>query len=232
MRIEEWKKIFVSIYILTVILILTPLLIKNISITTEKFLSLGILGQNNQIEQYFPRNNPVIQINQNMNWSIYISNNYNEVKYLSIYVKLLNETSKAPNTIDSSPSISPIIYSRELIVLNGQEILLPFNWSLLKYEIEGEDIILNDLIINNDLISDLDIKGNRFRLIFELWVFDENNKEFKFNWYNENNINHCSWNQAATVLLERGLEVQQTEDDDRESVQRASAAFDELVGWA
>ena len=42
--------------------------------------------------------------------------------------------------------------------------------------------------------------------------------------------NRLSWDQAATALLKRGLEAQPTEDDDRESIQRASAAFDELVG--
>jgi len=195
MRINEWKKIFISIYILTVILILTPLFINNLSIPTEKFLSLGILGQNNQIEQYFPGNNPVILINQNMNWNIYLSNSYNEAKYLSIYVKLLNESSKGPNTIDCSPSTYPIVYSKELIVLNDQEVLIPFSWSLSKYEITDEDLTLTELIINNVIISDLDITGDRFRLIFELWVFDENNNEFTFNWYDEDKMNHCSWNQ-------------------------------------
>jgi hypothetical protein len=180
----------------------SPLFDNNFSIPSEKFFSLGILGQNNQIEQYFPKNKPEIQINQSMEWNIYLSNNYDEAKYLAIYVKLLNETMNPPNTIACSPSSSPILYSKELIVLKDQEMLLPFNWSLIEYEITDESIIINDLLINDELMSGLNINGNRFRIIFELWVFNENTSEFTFNWYDADNVNHCSWNQIWFYVRE------------------------------
>lgn len=195
MSIKRWNRLLIIIYVLIVILIFSPLFDNDLSIPSEKFFSLGILGQNNQLEQYFPKNKPEIQINQSMEWSIYISNNYEETKYLAIYVKLINETMNQPNTISCSPSSSPILYSKELIVLKDQEMLLPFNWSLIDYEITDESIILLDLIINGELLSDLNVNGNRFRMIFELWVFNENTSEFTFNWYDEDNVNHCSWNQ-------------------------------------
>ena len=120
----------------------------------------------------------------------------------AIYVKLINETMNPPNTIVCSPSSSPILFSKELIVLKDQELLLPFNWSLMDYETTDEGIILFDILINDELMSDLNINGNRFRIIFELWVFNENTSEFTFNWYDADNVNHCSWNQIWFYVKE------------------------------
>ena len=114
---------------------------------------------------------------------------------MSIRVKIINNTIPSPNSISCDPSPSNTIYEFNRIVERGQKIFIPFNWSIINYEIVNEKPIILELLLNNNTLNNLSINGERFRIIFELWVFNEDSNDFEFAWINEDLSNQCAWNQ-------------------------------------
>jgi hypothetical protein len=80
--------------------------------------------------------------------------------------------------------------------MNDETWIYPLSWSILNIN-ETEDYFqiqkfyINDIYFETNIIT---LNGMNYRIIFELWIFDENTNKFLFGWKNKNEYD-CVWNQ-------------------------------------
>jgi hypothetical protein len=162
----------------------------------EIFFVMAILGPYQTADQYYPMNDPNIGLNTPLSWHLYLHNRMNQTQSVRVKVKLLNSTLQSPNSSLGIPSpASTVIEITQLLTVNETRIY-PFLWQITDIVYTEDSIILNELQINDSYIraNSISTNSNSFRLVFELWLFDEKSQQFEFNrTYLEKSL--CVWNQ-------------------------------------
>jgi hypothetical protein len=159
-------------------------------------MEMAVLNDVLVAENYYPDNDPNLEIQENVNWNLYVRNNMGQPQYVSILIKVSNTTANPPNSTTCTPTLLPEVYKISRILLDNETWIEPISWALLNYTTNDEDVILNQILINAERFE-LNIKArnqNDFRIIFELWLFNESSKYFEFSW-EQNEEKHCAWNQ-------------------------------------
>jgi hypothetical protein len=196
MNLDKWSRIFVSVCIILVLtacyLIVTAYLSENI----EPFFALAVLGEEGMAEHYFPDDDPNIKVGEEVHWFLYLYNHMGEAKYVAVMMKLLNSTMLAPNSTSCSPSTANLVFEVKHVLLDNETWLYPFNWSLLEVNEERESISIERLMINGEVFQiDVDaFHDYSFRVVLELWLYDESSEDFIFGWSSGKEL-HCAWNQ-------------------------------------
>ncbi|MGD0805030.1 MAG: hypothetical protein ABSA11_13270 [Candidatus Bathyarchaeia archaeon] len=216
MKFNEIKilTILVSIFIITIIWITYLRGVININ-KENQFLAMGIIGNNNTIENYYSNNNTEIKLGSNNHWNISVTNNMDNIQYLDIKVKILpyNETLQAlsplPNSASLSPSPATTIYNIPFFITKGSTVYHNFTWSIenpskITYN-DNTSIGISTIInINNSkypvdlslpIIPNIPDENNFVysRIVFELWTFNENTNTFSF--VINTPTKSCVWNQ-------------------------------------
>lgn len=159
----------------------------------EYFFELGLLGAEGRAEGYFPDDNSSIFVGTPMSWQIYVHNHMGREQDVSIRVKILNSTMQAPDDREHVPSPEPYFLEIPVSLSIDETVLVPFSWSVLDAEYVNGTVV-NGLIVNDEFV-DVDVKSvpdSRFRIVFELWVYDESSGEFVFGWYSKDEFYSAS----------------------------------------
>ncbi len=150
----------------------------------ERFFELGLLGRNKMAEDYYPGNASSVGVGENVTWLIHIHNYMWSDQDVSIRVKLLNSTMQVPDDRGHEPSPYPALFELPLSLSIDETLLIPFSWSILEADLQNESALIRRLMVNNQTFdvhvgafSDL-----RFRLVFELWIYDQSSGEYLFSW--------------------------------------------------
>jgi hypothetical protein len=210
MRLNEIKLITIIVSIFIISLIWIPHIRSIINTNKDQFVSIGIIGNNNSIENYYLGNDTEIYFGTDNYWNISITNNMNYIEYLEIRVKILSYNDKLPDSTTLSSSSAKTIYNIPLFLAQGATTYKNFTWSIAKpnniSSIENNPVEISTIItINNSkypLILTLPhaIENNYVysRIVFELWAFDEttNNISFVINTPKKT----CIWNQIFFKL--------------------------------
>jgi len=207
MNLDDWRDVFLSIstiIIIGIILQFVMLYIPTKQKGVELFISMGILGNEGKIGNYFPENNPTIELGEKLNWTLYIHNRMGEAKYVFIKFKLFlfNSSIQSPNSTLFSPSPAPSFYEIKHVILYNETWLYPITWSIQNVsnlnKTEITSIILNDVKYPTSVSISKDFKAH-LCLVFELGVYDEASKEFRFQWMSNNEVKRV-WNQIIFTL--------------------------------
>ena len=180
---------------LVLILIVAIATLNNIWIRSEeKFFELSILGKNEIADEYYPNRNSTIEVNSQVSWYLHTSNHMGSLQKISIRVKLLNSTMEPPN--DQTHTPSPFDSFIELpISLDVDDVqLIPFSWSILEAVSQNDSIIIKSLMVNDqtfDVYVSTD-SGSLFRMIFEIWFYDQSTQEYTFKWDSGKNFSSTS----------------------------------------
>jgi len=169
----------------------------------EKFLALALLGEKGNADEYYPNNDMNIDIGEKVRWNIYVYNHMGESKYIAIRVKLVNSKLSPPNSTSCSPTPSQIDYEIRHVLLNNETWQHPFEWVILNIKQSNDSISITRLKVNSEFLN-VDVNGNigeSFRLIFELWVYDEESEDFQFGWVLDQKKSRCAWNQVWFNVL-------------------------------
>jgi len=163
----------------------------------EQFFALGILGSNKMAEHYYPNDNPNITLNTPVQWYLYLYNHMSEAQYIIIKVKLLNSTTPPPNSTSCTPSSQPAFTEIRRALTDNETLETQFTWSIKETQKEGGSTIIKELTVNDNPVTGINAyatSGINYRIIFELWTYNENTQQFEFGW-RSGNERRCAWTQ-------------------------------------
>lgn len=149
-----------------------------------QFIELGLLGKNKLASDYFSDANSTVSIGSQVNWYIYLHNHMVNPQNVIIKVKLLNSTMKVPNDQDHEPSPFTPFTELSFFLSRNETLIVPFSWSISEIVLEDDSIMLNRLTYNDQTVR-VDVStlsSSFFRMVFELWVYDQFSQEYQFGW--------------------------------------------------
>jgi hypothetical protein len=152
----------------------------------EQFFQFYVLGANHLAADYYPSNNSDIRLAEPVKWYIGVTDLMGNVQFVSIRVKLGNETISPPNDTEGLPSPAPLVTEFMRFIQNNEAWELPFVWQISNFSSINDSTRILELQINNQTFSVPDSwarSGHNFRLIFELWVWNVDTAGLEFGWY-------------------------------------------------
>jgi len=196
MSLDDWHLLFVSVCLILVLTVCAPLVVALMPSREEPFLALAVLGEEGMAEHYYPDNDLKIGVGDEIHWTVYLYNHMGESQYVAIKVKLLNATMLLPNSTSNTPSPAPVIYEVRRVLLNNETWMFPFSWAVLNVEQDGAPLYIRSLSVNGKTIETNTgaMHELNYRLVLELWVYDEDIGDLRFGWVYYNEI-RCAWNQ-------------------------------------
>jgi len=148
----------------------------------ERFIEFGLLGKNKTAEEYFPNDNPILQVGDSINWFIYVHNHLGFSKNVSIRIKIVNSLLDVLNANKNEPSSQPTLIELPLFLSVDETNFVPFSWTILETSHNDTLVILKQLLINDQIVY-LDLPASpesSFSLIFELWSYDQDSGEYHY----------------------------------------------------
>jgi hypothetical protein len=196
MSLDDWHLVFVSVCLVLVLGACAPVAMAYLPRRGEPFMALAVLGEEGMAEKYYPGDDPSIGVGEEVHWTLYLYNHMGEVRYVAVRVKLLNSTMSSPNSTSCSPSPAPVVYEVRRILLDNETWLYPLDWSLTDVGGDGGLVSIEGLMMNGEAFqTDAEsVHGYNFRVVLELWTYDEASEGFIFGWASGEE-SHCVWNQ-------------------------------------
>jgi len=200
-RFREYQSFF-TICVLVLILIVAVAVVSAFwPKYEERFFELGLLGEGKKAEDYYPSNDPNIGNDTSVRWYIYVHNHMGSAQNVLIRAKLLNSTLQGPDTSERRPSERGAFFEFPLALTTDETLLLPFFWRISEVIPRGDSIVITRLVVNNASL-DLNkmnlnisaVSGYSFRMVFELWVYNEVSGDFEFSWKSKQE-SYCAWSQ-------------------------------------
>lgn len=163
----------------------------------EMFMSLSTLGSNMKASDYYPDGRPDIGLGDNVRWYIQVYNNMGNTEYIAVRVKILNSEQEAPDDNMHTPSSVEHVYEFRNVIGKGETITIPFEWSIASILSIGNEKVIKEMVINGDKVevNASTVEGKNFRIVFELWRYNPDSKEFEFSWLDSLNNKRSVWNQ-------------------------------------
>jgi hypothetical protein len=196
LTLDDYKLVFSTISFILILLCTAPIINSIIPENKETYVVMAILGPQRTADQYYPMNNPNIELRTPLNWHLFLYNHMNRTQYILVKVKLLNSTLQSPNSSLGipSPEFSIIEITRFLTV--NETWIHPIYWQISEVTVNEDTVVLNEVIINDSPIqvNTIATNGKNFRLVFELWLFNERSQEFNFT-QTYLGKETCVWNQ-------------------------------------
>ena len=148
----------------------------------EYFFELALLGEDGMAENYFPDDNSSIYLGTPVFWYIYLHNHMGADEKVVVRVKILNSTMLAPDDQGHIPSFELPVMSVPVSLSVDETVLVPFSWSVLDIDYQN-GTILKELIVNNENFKfNVRSQDDKFRIVFELWVYDQETSDYIFRW--------------------------------------------------
>jgi hypothetical protein len=203
-KFNDYRTLFVTVSLVFILISTVPIISRVMPVNTESFFVMRVLGENMMLEQYYPNDNPNIQVGSLVRWHVGVYNYMGSVQYVAVRVKLLNSTLSSPDSDGCVPSGVPAFFEFRHVLVNNETWIFPFYWNISETDYQGNVIIINEIVVN-DVALRLDasaVSGSNFRMVFELWVYNDAMHDFEFAW-KSGQEDRCVWNQIwfnATLL--------------------------------
>ncbi|EMR72943.1 Protein of unknown function (DUF1616) [Thaumarchaeota archaeon SCGC AB-539-E09] len=196
MKLDDWRIVFIASTLILILLVFAPVFGLFLPKSGEKFLALAVLGEGGMAENYYPNDDPELEVGEKVHWSIYMYNHMGSVQYVAVRCKLIDSTISSPNSTSCDPFPVSHIYEIRKIMNKNETWLYPLEWSLAKVtEYDGqtsiEGVNINGIHVDTDAASQ---SRYNFRMAMELWVYDSTEGRFEFGW-KAGEERRCAWNQ-------------------------------------
>ena len=191
MKLSEELRISMVVFIVVVLVASTVMYVG--FTPRERFFQIYVLGEDGKAERYYPNDDPNVKVGTPVRWFIGVQNSMGRAEYVSIRVKLGNETTLAPSSENCTAANLPTLVEYHKALTDGETWLFTFNWAISEISQEGETTYIT-LDVNGDPIaSKIDVReGLSNRLIFELWSYNEASNDFEFGW-TDIGEKRCAW---------------------------------------
>jgi hypothetical protein len=187
MKIKQYKFLILSIFLISALIVASPVLQQLIfNPQTEHLTELSLLGKNHQT--IYPAN-----VTKNENYRLYIDakNHLGTCAYYRLDVKFRNITQSAPDSFNHTQSGLSPLGSLTFFINNEDTIELPIDISF-QYDLNPKNgsfldmkkITLNGAIVNatqTTIIRDPKTWAFYGNLFFELWLYNDTANAFEYN---------------------------------------------------
>jgi len=180
---EGWR--LVSIFISALMIFSTIAYLWMTPRPKEQFFQFYILGKEKMISDYYPGETGEIPLSTPVKWYLGVTNFMGSIQYILVKVKLGNAHTIPPNETTGTPADAPVIYEFRSFLSDNETWEFPFFWEISDYRVEDNNVYIS-LVINNKSVGFAEIgaeEGRNFRMIFELWIYNQENGDFSFGWY-------------------------------------------------
>ena len=169
----------------------------------ERFFEFGLLGKDKLAEGYYPNDNSSLKLGSQINWHIYIHNHIGSFQNVIVKVKLVNSMMDLPNDRDNEPSPFDPIAEFPLSLSVNDTLFVPFSWSIVEAISQKNSTILKQLMVNDQIVEvNVPASSNSFfRMVFELWVYDQSSQTYTFGWESGQELSSSSIHIAFRVTL-------------------------------
>ena len=185
MKLADYKLIFVAVGLIGVLLIASPAIAGAIRLPAgEAFSELYLLGPEKMAQNY-PFN---IVVGQNYSVYVAVGNHLGSLAYYEVFVKLANGTDPFPNSTLATPSLLQPLYDYRFTIKDNA------TWQdLLTFKVTDATTTPTDATINTLQINDQTLNIDKttswntntttytYRLIFELWLYNQQTQTTEFN---------------------------------------------------
>lgn len=183
MRLSEKSKQSLTIVIISTLIFLMLWLASISPESKEQYINLYVLDKERTTKGLYPSNNSNIPVGTTVEWLIGIQNLMDKTEYVSLKIKLGNETHPNPDIINYTLTTNEldVITEFQQVVKKEERYEIPFFWYISQISVIGNhyQLVLN--INNQEFECDVTaVDGHNFRLIFELWRFDQVTQDFIF----------------------------------------------------
>lgn len=184
MKLNDYKHLFITIGLIGVLFIASPVLVELISFPSgEQFSEIFIIGSDNRVTS-IPFN-----IKSNTSYSVYlgIGNHLDKSAYYLCYIKFRNHTDSLLNVTKDTSSLLKPLYEYRIFVPKGSNQVLPLIFSLPRVTFSNnlsfvETLRINNISVNSNITSAIDPANNCYYYQFyvELWKFEPTAQEFQY----------------------------------------------------
>jgi len=182
---QNRRELFV-VFIVLLLIFETAAYIATTPRPTEQFFQLYVLGANHLTTDYYPNGNPNIRLRDSVRWYLGAANSMGNVQLIAIRVKLGNQSINPPNTQQSLPSPAPVICEFTRFLANNETWEIPVVWQITNASTVGGSTRILQMHINNSTYTLQDVSarnGYNFRVIIELYSWDDQAGSFQFGWF-------------------------------------------------
>lgn len=170
----------------------------------DRFFELGLLGKDKMAKDYYLNNTSSLTLGSQIDWFIFVNNHIGSAQNVIVKVKLVNSTIDLPNDLDNQPCPFDSIAEFPFSISTNASLVVPFSWIIVEAISQKNSTIIKQLIVNDQIVevNVSDFSNSFFRMVFELWVYNESLQEYEFGWESEKGLSSSSINMAFRVTLE------------------------------
>jgi hypothetical protein len=194
---RTWK-LFIAVFLISLPLIYGLNAIAAIPGSYDQYLALYTLGSGGLTEQYFPKGASNILPGTQLSWYVGVYNHMGGVRLVKVEFKLLNDTMQGPSQVNGAPSQRSAFFEETHLLLANETWTVPFTWSVDNATETLDGTMINSIMFNTQLLTDnvqlFALHGFNFRMVVELWVYDEAAGNYSFQWNGNGNL-EVAWNQ-------------------------------------
>jgi hypothetical protein len=196
-KILKSRKFLITFGLLAAVFCPIAALASQIKDTHDPYLALTLLNSDMKIGNYFANN--TISEQDNSAWYLDVQNGMDKTEYVAVKIKLLNSTQLSPDDMTNSPSPERELVEYRQALSPYSHWQKPLNWTVLSMTKVDNDTTINKMKINDQIIDNLDIhavEGKDFRIVIELWKYENDTGDFAFSWHDNSGEIRSVWNQV------------------------------------
>ena len=172
----------------------------------DEYLALFTLGATGTAENYFPGDAVNILPGDHISWYIGVYNHMGSVQLVKVVFKLLNATMQGPDQLNNTPSTRAGFSEKTRLLVSNETWTIPLSWSILNATetrtptaLLANFTAIHSILFNGDVNSEnVEVQathGYNYRIVIELWVYDETAGSYSFVW-SSNGVKRSAWNQV------------------------------------
>ena len=195
----RYIKLFLSVFLISLAIISTLDLLSKVHTPPDEFLALFTLGATRKAELYFPGDRTDILQNTRISWYVGVYNHMGSVQLVKVVFKILNSSMLGPDSLNNTAAVRAPFYEEARLLLANETWVIPVSWSVLNATRTGNTTSIHSLVFNGETLrGNVEVQADRgynFRIVLELWVYDERAGTYSFVWLGNGEEQHAAWNQ-------------------------------------
>jgi hypothetical protein len=196
LKLEHYRYIIIAVSLVLIVVIVSSAFTELFSFQsgTESFSDFWLLNHY-QVAEGYPFN---LTVGEDYSFSVGVENNVGFLTYYKIVCKLRNPNQPSPDISNSEPSEVPPLQEYYFFIENKGQWINEVKFKILNAHSDVNSMLIENVAFDNVVysINNLSLRTNNtgafnYQLLFELWIYDESQSDFRYEnvvwlWFNVN----------------------------------------------